>query len=415
MIFNGGMTIWIFAIVVVAALALAGWRQGAIRAAFFFVDILFAALLAVPLGKLFHPLLPHLGATNPFTAWALAPVVGFIVASIPLMVGAQFVHHRVEHYYKYRAGDLREALWQRLNTRLGICLGVLNGVIYFILISFFIFNLTYTTTQVAADPASQPFMTRAVNSLGDGLAATGFSQTASAVGTLPPEYYKLADLAGLLMQNPPLGPRLAEYPGLISLWHRDELQSLVGDSTILKAPGSGTPLGQIMDDESVQAFLANKGLVKVVEDSVLTNLDDLVPYLKTGVSAKYGKETILGHWVFNAGVTLAWLRQEQPKMARNELNAIRALWSEAYAPTKLLLTGDNQVFVTKWPKFVPPAQPNQPPFQGEDCKGDWSRDGTNYSLHLTPNGADKYLNATTDGLRLRIKDGHSLLIFDHVD
>jgi len=208
---------------------------------------------------------------------------------------------------------------------------------------------------------------------------------------------------------------LAQYPGLTSLWHRDDLQPLVGNGTILKAPGSGTSLGQIMDEEPVQGFLANKELIKVVEDAMLTNLDDLVPYLKTGVSAKYGKEPILGHWEFNAGVTLAWFRQEQPKITRNELNATRALWSEAYTPTKLLLTGDNQVFVTQWPKFGPPAQPNQAPFQGQDAKGDWSRDGANYSLHLTPDGQDKYLNATTDGLRLRIKDGHNLLIFDHVD
>lgn len=415
MTFNGGMSIWILAILVVAAVALAGWRQGAIRAAFFFVDILFAALLAAPLGRLFHPLLPHLGATNPFTAWALAPVVGFIVASIPLMVGAQFVHHRVEHFYKYRAGDLRQALFERLNTRLGICLGLLNGVVYFILISFFIFNLTYTTTQVAADPAAQPLIIRVVNSLGDGLASTGFSKTASAVGTLRPEYYKLADLTGLLMQNPLLGPRLAEYPGLISLWHRDDMQSLVTDPTLTNALATGASLGTILNEPSVQAFLANKDLIKVVEDAVLTNLDDLNTYLKTGKSAKYGGEPILGHWQFNAEVTVAWLRQEQPKMAVNEMRAIQALWSEAYAKTTLLLTGDNQVYVKNLPKFEPPTQPNQPPYQLEDWKGDWSRDGSNYSLHLTLAGQDKYLNGTTDGLRLRLKDGHNLLIFDHMD
>ena len=409
------MTIWIFAVVVVAALALAGWRQGAIRAAFYFVDILLAALLAAPLGRLLHPLLPHLGASNPLTAWALAPIAGFIVASIPLMIGAQFVHHRVEHFYKYRAGDLREALYRRLNARLGICLGVLNGVVYFILISFFIFNLTYATTQVSADPANQPFLVRAANSLGDGLADSGFGKTASAVGTLRPEYYQLADLAGLLMQNPPLGQRFADYPGLVSLWHREELQPLVNDSTLVRAPSTGASLGQIMGEEPVQTFLANKSLTKMVEDALLTNLDDLVPYLKTGKSAKYGNEPILGNWEFNAGVTLAWFRQEQPKMARNELLAIRALWSEAYAPTKLLLTGDNQIFVKGFPKFGPPAQQNGPPFQGEDWKGDWTREGANYSLHLTLNGQDKYLNATIDGLRLRVKDGHNLLIFDHVN
>ena len=152
MIFNGGMSIWILAFLVMGATALAGWRLGAIRAAISFVGILFAALLAAPVGKLVHPLLPHLGAGNPIIAWALAPVAGFILVSIVFKVVGQPVHNKVEHFYKYKAGDLRLALWERLNSRLGICVGLLNGALYFVLISFLIFNLTYWTTQVAVAP-----------------------------------------------------------------------------------------------------------------------------------------------------------------------------------------------------------------------------------------------------------------------
>jgi len=173
------MTIWILAILLMTAVALAGWRQGAIRAAFSFVGIVLAALLAGPLGRLVHPLLPHLGASNPVTAWALAPVFGFILGSIPLKVAGQSVHHKVEHFYKYQAGDLRLALWTRLNARLGICVGLMNGAAYFILISFFIFNLAYWTTQMAASP-NQSLLVRLMNSLGNDLQATGFSKTASA-------------------------------------------------------------------------------------------------------------------------------------------------------------------------------------------------------------------------------------------
>jgi len=418
MIFNVGMTIWILAILVITAAALAGWRQGGIRAAFSLVSILFAALLAVPLGRLFHPLLPHLGASNPLTAWALAPVFGFLAATIPFMVGAQYVHHRVEHYYKYRAGDLREALWQRLNTRLGICLGVLNGAAYFVLISFFIFNFAYWSTQVAKDPndlSGQPLTLRLVSNLGKGLQTSGFSQTASAVGRLPVSYYQLADVAGLLAQNPQVASRLGDYPGMVSLWHRDDLQFLVNDATLTNALAAGTSLGEIANEPSVLTLMANPDLTKVLEDVVLTNLTDLTNYLISGKSAKYSGEPIVGNWVFNAGVTLAWLRQEQPKMGANDMRAVRALWSQAYAHTTLLLTADHLIFIQNLPKFVTPTQPNQPPFQPEDGKGDWSREGANYSIHVTVNGQDKYLNATTDGLRLRIKDGHNLLIFDHID
>jgi hypothetical protein len=368
----------------------------------------------VPLGHLIHPLLPHLGVTNPITAWWVAPIVGFILASIPFMVAAHMLHVRSEHYYKYHAGDLRLALWSRLNTRLGICIGLLNGAVYFILISFFIFNMGYWTTQ-AAGASDQPLTVRLANSLADGLEKSGFSQTAVGVGKLSPTYYKLADLTGLLMQNPQLASRFAEYPALISLWHRPDMQSLVTDPLVTNALASGTSLSEILKTPSMQGFIQNKDLNKVVLDSVTTNLDDLTNYLSTGYSAKYSKEPILGNWGFNAGSTLAWFRQEEPKMGAKEMAAIRALWSQGYSPATLLLTADYQLYIKGWPKFEAKPQPNQPPFQSLDAQGDWSRDGANYTLHFTLNGEDKYLSGTTDGLRLKLKDGRNLLIFDRTE
>jgi hypothetical protein len=415
MIFNDAMTIWLFAVLLITAVALAGWRQGAIRAAFSSVGIVFAALLAAPLGRLFHPLLPHVGLANPITAWAVAPVLGFILAIIPWKIGANIVHHRVEHFYRYRAGDLRLALWERLNSRLGICVGILNGSAYFVLVSFFIFNLAYWTTQTASATAIPPVSIRLVNSLGESLQSAGFSQTASAVGTLSPRYYQLADLSGLLMQNPQLGGRLANYPGLASLWHRDDFQSVVTDPTLTNAPIAGTPLNEIYNDPSVVAFLANRELSQGLEDAVATNLDDLTAYLNTGNSTKFSAEPIIGNWEFNTRVTLAWFREEQPKIGANEMRRVRALWTPAFNQTTILLTGDNQVFVQNFPKFVTVTQPNQPFFQLQDGKGDWTRDGTNYTLHVNINGEDKFLIGTTDGLRLRLKDGHTLLVFDHAD
>ena len=351
MIFNEGMTIWLLAILLMAAVSLAGWRQGAIRAAIAFVGIIFAALLAVPLGKLVHPLLPHLGASNPIMAWALAPVCGFILGSIPLMIVGLKVHQRVEHFYKYQAGELRQALWQRLNTRLGICIGLMNGAAYFVLISFFIFNLTYWTTQMTATAASQPWTIRLVNKLGEDLQATGFARTASAVGTLPPTYYKLADLSGLLLQNPQLGARVADYPGLTSLWQREDMQSLVTDPVLTNALVSGASLGAVANAPAVQSLLANKELSKQLWGILTNNLDDFPAYLQTGKSVKYDGEKIIGNWEFNAGVSFAWLRQNQPKTPASEMRNIRAWMTQAYAQTHLLMTGDNQIFIRSLPRL----------------------------------------------------------------
>ena len=413
MIFNGVMSIWILAVVVMILTALAGWRLGAIRAAISFVGILFAVLLAVPVGKLLHPLLPHLGAGNPIYAWALAPIVGFILVAIVLKIPAQMVHNRVEHFYKYNAGDLRLVLWTRMNSRLGICVGLLNGALYFVLITFLIFNLTYWTTQLAVAP-QQPLAIRLVNQLGNDLQATHLSRTASAVGTLPAEYYQFADLAGFLMQNPQVGPRLAEYPALTALWERDDFQALVSAPTVTNALASGATLGELLNNPSVQAFLENKDQTKLVTGILTTNLEDLTAYLQTGKSAKYGGEKLIGRWEFNPAVTVAWLRQSRPKMPASEMRSVRAWMTQAYAKTSVLVSGDNLVFVKSLPRLKTVA--GQPPTtEQNDWKGDWQANGTSYDLHLTFSGEEKFLTATAEELRLSVKDGKNLLVFDRAD
>ncbi len=96
----------------------------------------------------------------------MAPIVGFIVASIPLRIAGQNVHKRVEHYYKYNVSELRLGVVDRLNARLGICIGLMNGAAYFVLDQFFLFNLAYWSTQMAAKPPIQPLLVRLANQLG---------------------------------------------------------------------------------------------------------------------------------------------------------------------------------------------------------------------------------------------------------
>src|SRR6267142_5805701 len=60
MIFTVGMTIWILALLLLAAAIALGHKLGAINAAFTFVGILLGTLLSGLAGKIFKPLLPHL-------------------------------------------------------------------------------------------------------------------------------------------------------------------------------------------------------------------------------------------------------------------------------------------------------------------------------------------------------------------
>jgi len=404
------MFIWILALVLFAACIALGHKLGAINAAFTFVGIVFAGLLAAPLGGIFKHLLAHIGIHNETMAWAIAPIVTFFVVLALFKAAGFFVHRKVEVYYKYKAGDLRLALWERLNARLGACIGTLNGTAYLVLFSFVIYNFSYWTVQVASSD-NETRTTKLINHLGQDLESTGLSKAAHSVVTMPDNFYKVADLAGLIAQNqnPQFSDRLGRYPAFISLVERDDLQQLVQNSDFASAWNSHAPMGQLMNDPQVKTLLQNNDLLDTVWATVQTNLDDLIGYLKTGKSAKYDGEAILGRWDFDVSVSVAMLRQARPNIPSNEMRAIRAMWTQGFADTTFVAGGDGQAFLKSLPNFK-----KQPPAP-ETWKGTWSADGTNYDLSLTSNGENKSMTAQTGGGRLTLKDDKNTLIFDRED
>jgi phosphate/sulfate permease len=414
MLFTVGMTIWILALVLLAASIALGHKLGAINASFTFFGILFGAVLAAPLGKLFKPLLSLVGIHDQTAVWVVSPIVAFVVVMVLFRIAGHFVHRKVEVYYKYKAGDLRLALWERLNTRLGACIGTLNGTAYLVLISFLIFNFSYWTAQVAAS-GSESRAAKLVNHLGNDLQSTGMAKparslvTMDAPGSNTVNFYKLADLAGLICQNPQLSDRLANYPAFISLTERDDLQQLTRNADFTNAWNSRAPMGELLNQPAFKAILQNKDLIDAVWKTVQANLDDLVVYLKTGKSPKYDGQKILGHWDFNMSTTIAMLRQARPDISATEMRSIRALWTQGYENTTFVAGGDGQAFLKNLPDFK--SNPPKP----ETWKGSWTANGTNYDLSLSGSGADKSMTAQTDGERLTIKDNNGTLFFDRED
>ena len=416
MIFTVGMTIWILALLLLAVAIALGHKLGAINASFTFVGIVFGALLAGLAGKIFKPLLPHLGIQNPTAIWALAPILGFFLVLILVRMAGFAVHRKVEVYYKYKAGDLRLALWERMNARLGACLGTLNGTAYIVLVSFFIFNLSYWTRQVAtSDDESR--MTKLVNRIGEDLKSTGMAKPARALVTMPDNFYKMADLAGLICQNPQLTDRLASYPAFISLVERDDLRQLTQNPDFTNAWNSHAPMGQLLNDPQAKTFLLNNELTAIVWATAETNLNDLVGYLNTGKSAKYDAETILGHWDFNVSITVAMLRQAHPNYTATEMKAARAWMTQAYADTKFVAGSDGQAgngpaFLKNLPRIKPGTPPTT---ETATWKGSWTANGAAYDLALASNGENKSMTAQTSGARLTLKDDKNTLIFDRAD
>jgi len=144
------MTIWILTLLLLGCVAGVGSRQGAVRAGASFFGILFGGLLAVPLGHLIKPLFSVAGLKDPLLLWSLPPLVMFAILLTAFKVGGMVVHKKIDVYYRYKTGELRFALWERINMRLGICVGVLNGAAYLILVSWIIYTVSYWTVQTSA-------------------------------------------------------------------------------------------------------------------------------------------------------------------------------------------------------------------------------------------------------------------------
>jgi len=432
MVFIRGMTIWILALVLLASSAGLGYRQGAIRVLLSFAGILFAALLAWLLGKLFKPLLPLLGFHSPVWIWIIGPPIAFALVLILFKIAGAIVHHKIEMHYKYHTDELKFALWERLNRRTGLCVGLLNATAYFVLVCFVLFNFSYSTAQIASSNV-QPWTIRLLNRLGSDLESTGMNKAARAVAALPESYYTTADFAGFLCQNPQLGGRLARYPALLSLMERDDIKQLAQDSTFIGAVRGDVPIGQFFDDPVVKNILQNNELTQLIWGLVQTNMDDLMSYLKTGQSPRYGPEKILGFWDYNTTTTVAFVPIAQPKISQPQM-AFARLWMTNYAQTSLIVASDHQVYLHNLPRVK--ASPvgetatlhlwpilifglrngSLPDTEPSSLTGLWINTDGGYTLSFTNNSKADFLKAQIKDNRLTMmtSDGDTL-IFDRAE
>jgi hypothetical protein len=396
------MTIWLLALLWLAALAGLGFRQGAIRVAFSLLGILLGVLLAGPLGHLIKPLFTAVGLKNPMIVGPLAPLVAFIVISLIFKAAALAVHQKVDVYFKYKAGDLRLALWERLNHRLGLCLGLLNGTVYFILSAWAIYSLSYWTVQTGGGD-SNPTTVKVLNRMGQDLDGSGFVKVARAMDRMPDTYYETADIAGLVYNNPLLEARLSRYPAFVGLAERPEFQALANDQSFAEARQRGDPVLKLLSHPSVQSILGNHELVDTVRKTLVPNLKDLRAFLETGRSPKFEAENILGRWNFDASYTLLAIRKTKPNLPSSEMSKMKKGLMAAYGKTAFVATIDKKAIL----KNAPPSISPQPTLEGQ-----WSGAEGKYILSLPGKGD---VSANVDGDRLTVTGEGIELAFSRED
>jgi hypothetical protein len=377
------MLIWLLAVIILAALAGLGYRQGGVRVAFSLIGIFAALLLARPIGKLIRLLMVMLGVKNLILLGILPPLIGFIIVSLCFKAGAIPVHHKVDVYFKYHAGDLRLALWERLHHRLGLCLGLFNGAAYFIIIAWIIYALSYWTVQMS-NPSGDPWTVSLLNHLGKDLSVTRFSKVTRSIDPLPESYYDSADVAGLIYNNPLLEARVSHYPGFLGLAERPEFKELGSDKSFTDMWQRGESMLNIMNLPPVQKIMENADLVTTIRSTVNENLKDFKDYLQTGRSEKYDSEKILGVWDFDLPYTMVMVRRAKPTLTANEMLRQRRERMATYGRATFTATPERIAIL----KSAPQAG-----------QGEWKSDGDKYQVTIQ----GRQLTATVESERLAIR------------
>ena len=404
------MMIWLLALILLASLAGLGYRQGAIRVAFSLIGIILGIILAGPLGKLLKPALGAVGVKNPVLLWVLGPVIVFVLISIIFKIAALAVHQKVDVYYKYRAGDLRLARWERLNERVGLCLGLVNGALYLSLISFVIYALSYWTVQMASGE-TDPWVLRRLNGLGQDLHSSGFAKVTSSIDPLPQTFYDTADLAGLIYSNSLLEARLQRYPGFLGLAERAEFSDLANDKEFTEMWQRHDPVKNVVDYPKAQVILNNPDLLRMIWQTLIPDLQDLRTFLTTGKSPKYDPEKILGRWDFDLNSAIALYRKAKPNVSSSEMLKVKKWMIGAFSKTSFVAMTDHQAILKNAPPLKAPGAAPATASGPQTLQGQWQNLDVKY--HLTFSGTE--LPAIVEGDKLTIGGEGLAMVFNRED
>jgi hypothetical protein len=402
------MTIWIVALVVVGAAAVTGWNRGAVRAGISLAGLLVAAMLAMPIGGLLKPVLSFLGMKHPYTLVFAGPILAFVIVLIAFKIGAHQVFTKIDYWLKYKATELQRAMFERMNSRVGVCVGVVNGIIYFIVIMVPFYVASYATLQMPLGE-SAPFTIKIVNTLGGELRAAKMGNVVAGFDPAPPSYYEAADIAGLILNNLLLQSRLSRYPTLLSLGEKKEFQDIGADMDLQRMIHEGASLPQILENDKVHTVVTNVAIAQDIQKMLsLDELKDLKKYLKTGISDKYSSERILGLWVLSIEGSSAELKKKNPQITSRDLMRFKVWVYNTFPRAELVITTDNKAVL----KVADPTA--NLPVPQPSLRGEWSRADSGYALKMTSGGPE--WNATIIGEEMYVTAGEaeSTLVFKRV-
>lgn len=336
------MIMWITALVLVALCVVIGYRSGAVRAAFTFVGLIIAAILAQPLAPLFAWVFPLIGFKNSVAATFGAPIIAFFVASLIFKIIAGFVHRKVEYYYRYHRHDAERAVWEVMHRRLGACIGAMNGTVYFIVFAIIVNVFGYFTIQTGAGENPSKVISFLGKAAGD-LKETRMDEAVASFTPAGEKYMDASDVAGLIYHNRSLVGRLYNYPVFAAMAEEPAFKTLGEDKELQTLIKGQSTLNEILANPKVEEVVSNSDVATRV-----VNLDfkDLKEYLETGSSPKFAQEKILGHWRYDTLATLQLNKKLKPDVAASVWFRVKSELTERLDDAVFTAFHDNKAKLT---------------------------------------------------------------------
>ncbi len=394
------MILWIFALCLMAVLALIGYYQGAIRVAFSLVGLLLATLLAMPLSFLGRVLLPIFGINHPVWLAFTAPLLGYLLILVIFKSLGLVVHQKVDTYYKYKDSDTRRMLFERVNQRLGICLGLANAVVYFLLLSVVAYVVGYFTIQVASSPKDS-MMLKLFNTVGEALQATKMDKAVAVFVPAKPFYYDAVDIIGDVFHAPLLQSRLATYPPFLALADKQEFKEL-GSQKFVEFCQTGPSFGELKEHERVKPLLSDVEIYTNIVGLVNGDLQDLKTYVETGKSPKFDDEKILGRWSYNHQSSVVLAKKAKPNMSTAESRYIRGILTLKSNATFTASVDSKAVLKL-------PTKPNSV----QTLQGSWKNvSSDHYTLVMSEEGKTVEIPAKIEGGKLVVTKDAFKLVFE---
>ena len=126
--------------------------------------------------------------------------------------------------------------------------------------------------------------------------------------------------------------------------------------------------------------------------------------MKTGQSATYDSDKVLGRWDFNVSGAVYLVKQNSPNIISAQMDLILGALRSVFGTTTLVAAPDKSLLLKHFGTVKKPSSPKAPAtVEYSNLTGQWSEDGANYTFSLSGiPGAKGPLKVAIDGDRMTI-------------